>query len=108
MIKSYKTRFQKFSALLSNPKIAKYARQNENYAFISCYYFILLYNSNTITKPDSSANHSCAFVFSAWALPTTYGERIKNEITNGIAVRNPVYLNDENGQEYFWGFTEEM
>ena len=22
-----------------------------------------------------------------------------------IAVRNPVYLNDENGQEYFWGFT---
>lgn len=23
----------------------------------------------------------------------------------GIAVRNPVYLNDENGQEYFWGFT---
>lgn len=41
MIKSYKTRFQKFSALLSNPKIAKYARQNENYAFISCYYFIL-------------------------------------------------------------------
>ena len=22
----------------------------------------------------------------------------------GIAVRNPVYLNDENGQEYFWGF----
>ena len=39
---------------------------------------------------------------------TAYGERIKNEITNGIAVRNPVYLNDENGQEYFWGFTEEM
>ena len=36
---------------------------------------------------------------------STYGERIKNEITNGIAVRNPVYLNDENGQEYFWGFT---
>ena len=24
---------------------------------------------------------------------------------DGIAVRNPVYLNDENGQEYFWGFT---
>ena len=24
---------------------------------------------------------------------------------HGIAVRNPVYLNDENGQEYFWGFT---
>ena len=23
----------------------------------------------------------------------------------GIAVRNPVYLNDENGQVYFWGFT---
>ena len=23
----------------------------------------------------------------------------------GIAVHNPVYLNDENGQEYFWGFT---
>jgi len=23
----------------------------------------------------------------------------------GIAVRNPVYLNDKNGQEYFWGFT---
>ena len=23
----------------------------------------------------------------------------------GIAVRNPVYLNDENGQAYFWGFT---
>ncbi len=23
----------------------------------------------------------------------------------GIAVRNPVYLKDENGQEYFWGFT---
>lgn len=23
----------------------------------------------------------------------------------GIAVRDPVYLNDENGQEYFWGFT---
>ena len=23
----------------------------------------------------------------------------------GIAVRNPIYLNDENGQEYFWGFT---
>ena len=22
-----------------------------------------------------------------------------------FAVRNPVYLNDENGQEYFWGFT---
>lgn len=22
-----------------------------------------------------------------------------------IAVRNPVYLNDKNGQEYFWGFT---
>ena len=37
MIKSYKTRFQKFSALLSDPEIAKYARQNENYAFISCY-----------------------------------------------------------------------
>ena len=36
---------------------------------------------------------------------STYGERIKNEITNGIAVRNPVYLNDENGQECFWGFT---
>ena len=36
---------------------------------------------------------------------STYGERIKNEITNGIAVRNPVYLNDENGQEYFWVFT---
>ena len=28
MIKSYKTRFQKFSALLSDPEIAKYARQN--------------------------------------------------------------------------------
>ena len=27
MIKSYKTRFQKFSALLSDPEIAKYARQ---------------------------------------------------------------------------------
>ena len=24
---------------------------------------------------------------------------------HGIAVRNPVYLKDENGQEYFWGFT---
>lgn len=24
---------------------------------------------------------------------------------SGIAVRNPVYLEDENGQEYFWGFT---
>ena len=23
----------------------------------------------------------------------------------GIAVRNPVYLNDKNGHEYFWGFT---
>ena len=23
----------------------------------------------------------------------------------GIAVRNPVYLNDENNQAYFWGFT---
>ena len=23
----------------------------------------------------------------------------------GIAVRNPVYLKDKNGQEYFWGFT---
>ena len=23
----------------------------------------------------------------------------------GIAVRNPAYLKDENGQEYFWGFT---
>ena len=23
----------------------------------------------------------------------------------GIAVRNPIYLKDENGQEYFWGFT---
>ena len=23
----------------------------------------------------------------------------------GIAVRNPVYLNDKSGQEYFWGFT---
>ena len=23
----------------------------------------------------------------------------------GIAVRNPVYLNDEHGQAYFWGFT---
>ena len=23
----------------------------------------------------------------------------------GIAVRNPIYLNDENGQSYFWGFT---
>ena len=23
----------------------------------------------------------------------------------GIAVRNPVYLKDENNQEYFWGFT---
>ena len=23
----------------------------------------------------------------------------------GIAVRNPVYLKDQNGQEYFWGFT---
>ena len=23
----------------------------------------------------------------------------------GIAVRNPVYLDDENGQQYFWGFT---
>ena len=23
----------------------------------------------------------------------------------GIAVRNPIYLNDENGQAYFWGFT---
>ena len=22
----------------------------------------------------------------------------------GIAVRDPIYLNDENGQEYFWGF----
>ena len=54
MIKSYKTRFQKFSALLSDPEIAKYARQNENYAFISCFYFMLLfypiYNSNTITN----------------------------------------------------------
>ena len=33
MIKSYKTRFQKFSALLSDPEIAKYARQNGNHAF---------------------------------------------------------------------------
>lgn len=33
MIKSYKTRFQKFSALLSNPEIAKYARQNGKHAF---------------------------------------------------------------------------
>ena len=24
---------------------------------------------------------------------------------HGIAVRNPVYLEDQNGQEYFWGFT---
>ena len=32
-IKSYKTRFQKFSALLSDPEIAKYARQNGNHAF---------------------------------------------------------------------------
>lgn len=24
---------------------------------------------------------------------------------SGIAIRNPVYLEDENGQEYFWGFT---
>ena len=24
---------------------------------------------------------------------------------HGIAVRNPVYLKNENGQEYFWGFT---
>ena len=24
---------------------------------------------------------------------------------SGIAVRNPIYLKDENGQEYFWGFT---
>ena len=24
---------------------------------------------------------------------------------SGIAVRNPVYLKDENGQDYFWGFT---
>ena len=23
----------------------------------------------------------------------------------GIAVRNPIYLNDEHGQAYFWGFT---
>ena len=23
----------------------------------------------------------------------------------GIAVRNPVYLKDKNGHEYFWGFT---
>ena len=23
----------------------------------------------------------------------------------GLAVRNPIYLKDENGQEYFWGFT---
>jgi sensor domain CHASE-containing protein len=23
----------------------------------------------------------------------------------GLAVRNPVYLKDDNGQEYFWGFT---
>ena len=33
MIKSYKTRFQKFSALLSDPGIAKYARQNGKHAF---------------------------------------------------------------------------
>lgn len=33
MIKSYKTRFQKFSALLSDPEIAKYARQNGKHAF---------------------------------------------------------------------------
>ena len=32
MIKSYKTRFQKFSALLSDPEIAKYARQNGKHA----------------------------------------------------------------------------
>ena len=33
MIKSYKTRFQKLSALLSDPEIAKYARQNGKHAF---------------------------------------------------------------------------
>ena len=33
MIKSYKTSFQKFSALLSDPEIAKYARQNGKHAF---------------------------------------------------------------------------
>ena len=50
MIKSYKTRFQKFSALLSNPEIAKYARQNENYAFYFMLLFYPIYNSNTITN----------------------------------------------------------
>ena len=24
---------------------------------------------------------------------------------SGLVVRNPIYLEDENGQEYFWGFT---
>lgn len=35
----------------------------------------------------------------------TQGPFELNQGGHGIAVRNPVYLNDENGQEYFWGFT---
>lgn len=45
----------------------------------------------------------------------TYAERMKTDIMQGpfqlkqggygIAVRKPVYLEDESGQEFFWGFT---
>ena len=46
---------------------------------------------------------------------STYAKKYHTTITqgpfelkqsgSGIAIRNPVYLEDENGQEYFWGFT---
>ena len=35
----------------------------------------------------------------------TQGPFELNQGGYGIAVRNPIYLKDENGQEYFWGFT---
>ena len=35
----------------------------------------------------------------------TQGPFELNQSGYGIAVRNPIYLKDENGQEYFWGFT---
>ena len=35
----------------------------------------------------------------------TQGPFKLNQGSYGIAVRNPVYLKDEDGQEYFWGFT---
>ena len=65
-----------------------------------CLVGLIVYKTDAIEKEQKRTT--------AQLNATTYGERIKNEITNGIAVRNPVYLNDENGQEYFWGFTEEM